>query len=218
MDRNLVVLDPAHGGADNGARISDSVQEKDVTLELATRLRSLLMARGFKVVSTRDDSSGSGLTTDQRAEIANKSHAVACVVIHASASGNGVQIATSTIGSRLASELAVRHSGTTVGWERAQEIYVPQSLKLANRVGAALVRSSVPLSLGRAALRPLDNLMCPAISVELAPQQSAGGDPTPVSDSTYQQRVADAIAGALVFWRSQAQQPESIPVLGEPGA
>jgi N-acetylmuramoyl-L-alanine amidase len=222
FNRDVVVLDPAHGGADTGAIIGDSVQEKDVTLELATRLRSLLTARGFTVVSTRDGAGGDGLSTDQRAELANKAHAVACLVIHASGSGNGVQIGISTIGSPLAKMAPLPPSSGVLAWDRAQEVYVPQSLKLANKVGAALARSNLPLSIGRVALRPLDNLMCPAVSIEVAPKANAGGGPTPVTDTSYQQRVADAITGALVFWRNQAQQPEYIsvprPDAGGPGA
>jgi len=79
-------------------------------------------------------------------------------------------------------------------------------------VGPGLARSNLPLSIERVALRPLDNLTCPAISIELAPQAHSGSDPTSVSDATYQQRVADSIAGALVFWRNLAQQPEYIAV------
>ena len=212
LHRDVIVLDPAHGGTDTGARLSDSLLEKDVTLELATRLRSLLQARGFTVVSTRVDAGGAGLSIDQRAELANKSHAVACLVLHASASGNGVQIGSSTIGSPLSGppESTGRQASGLVPWDRAQEVYVPQSLRLANKVGAALARSNVPLAIGRVALRPLDNLMCPAISIEMAPQRIPGDDPTPVSDAAYQQRVADAVAGALVFWRNQAQQPENV--------
>jgi N-acetylmuramoyl-L-alanine amidase len=220
FNRDVVVLDPAHGGTDGGARISDSVQEKDVTLGLAMRLRSLLIARGFTVVSTRDGAGGDGLSTDQRAESANKAHAVACLVIHATANGNGVQIGTSTIGSPLASVAQTQTSQTlsnAVAWDRAQEVYVPESLKLANKVGSALARSNFTVSVGRVALRPLDNLMCPAVSIEIAPQTNSGGDATPVSDATYQQRVADAVAGALVFWRNQAQHLDNLSVPASAG-
>jgi N-acetylmuramoyl-L-alanine amidase len=61
--------------------------------------------------------------------------------------------------------------------------------------------------MGRVALRPLDNLMCPALSVEIGPLRGDGSDLTPVSDDEYQQRVADAITGALIFWKNQAQPP-----------
>jgi N-acetylmuramoyl-L-alanine amidase len=44
----------------------------------------------------------------------------------------------------------------------------------------------------------------PSVVVELAP---AGDDPDSINDSDYQQRVAQAIAGALLFWRNQVQPP-----------
>lgn len=218
FNRDTIVLDPAHGGPDGGARINESLVEKDVNLQLATRLRSLLTARGFTVISTRDiatgdDASGKALTSTQRAELTNKAHAVACIVVHATGSGSGVHIGASSLGSPIASTPAgpARASGA-VSWDRAQEAWVTQSLRLANQVGAALSRSNISLAIERVALRPLDNLMCPAISVELAPQQRDGQDTVPVSNGDYQQQVAAALAGALVFWRNQAQQPEYIPV------
>ncbi len=44
--RNVIVLDAAHGGDDSGAHL-ENASEKDVTLALSVRLRSLLAARGF---------------------------------------------------------------------------------------------------------------------------------------------------------------------------
>jgi len=219
FNREMVVIDAAHGGPDGGARINDHLEEKEVTLAVAGRLRSLLVARGFTVVSTRsgdlESRSGLPLTSDQRADAANRAHAVACLVIHASASGNGVYIGTSPIGSALAAVpqagSQARAAGGAVPWDRAQEGYISQSLGLANQVGTALSRAKVPLAMGRVAMRPLDNLMCPAISIEIATLHG-GSDATPVSDEDYQQRVAEAIAGALILWKNQAEQPESVTI------
>jgi N-acetylmuramoyl-L-alanine amidase len=49
-----VVLDPGHGGRDPGALGADGLREKDLTLRLARALRPRLIARGFRVVLTRD--------------------------------------------------------------------------------------------------------------------------------------------------------------------
>jgi N-acetylmuramoyl-L-alanine amidase len=215
FNREMIVIDPAHGGTDGGARINDHLEEKEVTLAVAGRLRALLAARGFTVVSTREGDPGALLTNDQRAETANKARAVACLVIHASASGNGVYIGTSAIGSAMAAVPqavpVTRAASGAVPWDLAQEAYVPQSLGLANQIGTALARAKVPLAMGRVAMRPLDNLTCPAISIELSGMRN-GSDVTPVSDEEYQQRVAEAIAGALILWKNQAQQPEYVPV------
>lgn len=227
FNRDTVVIDPAHGGADGGARINDHLEEKDVTLALAARLRSLLAARGFNVVSTREDDlgsrSGTPLSTDQRAEMANRAHAVACLVLHASPAGNGIYLGTSALGSSLAAVTQNASSNpaptSPVTWDRAQELYIPQSLGLANQIRTALSRETLPLASGRVAMRPLDNLMCPAVSIEVGPIRSDGSDPTPLSDGDYQQRVAEAIAGALIFWKNQAQPPSSIsPALSTSGA
>jgi N-acetylmuramoyl-L-alanine amidase len=223
FNRNMVVIDPAHGGSDPGARLNDQFSEREVTLAVAARLRSLLTARGFSVVSTRQANSDTTLSNDQRAELANRQHAVACVVIHASQSGNGVNLGTSAIGSPLAAPPATPggySSGQTgvLPWDRAQEPYLAQSQRLANQVGAALSRSGVPLTQQRAALKPLDNLMCPAISIEVEALHQAGSDTIPVWNEEYQQRVADAVAGALVSWRNQAQPPEYVPLPRPNGA
>ena len=82
-----------------------------------------------------------------------------------------------------------------------------QSLQLEGDLGAALKTSGIPVVSGRAALRPLDNLVCPAVAVELAPLGNAGGDATPVTDPEYQQRVADTLSRGLQAWRGQAQAP-----------
>jgi len=86
INRTVIVLDPAHGGVDSGSQITDKTVEKDVTLALAFRLRSLLTARGFSVVMTRDqdvpavpNAAGTPLTLDDRAGIANHARASAWI-------------------------------------------------------------------------------------------------------------------------------------------
>jgi N-acetylmuramoyl-L-alanine amidase len=49
-----IVLDPGHGGRDPGAIGLDGVVEKDVTLDLAKRMRERLERWGFRVVMTRN--------------------------------------------------------------------------------------------------------------------------------------------------------------------
>ena len=50
----LILLDPAHGGDDPGGQIAPNLSEKQVTLDFARRLRTLLTAKGFTVTLTRE--------------------------------------------------------------------------------------------------------------------------------------------------------------------
>src|SRR5690349_18457885 len=49
----VVVLDPAHGGADAGARGSAGIVESEVVLSYARLLRISLEAQGMRVILTR---------------------------------------------------------------------------------------------------------------------------------------------------------------------
>ncbi|MBS0535267.1 MAG: N-acetylmuramoyl-L-alanine amidase [Proteobacteria bacterium] len=54
--RPLIVLDPGHGGIDQGARAASGELEKDVVLQFATTLRARLEASGkYRVAMTRSD-------------------------------------------------------------------------------------------------------------------------------------------------------------------
>jgi N-acetylmuramoyl-L-alanine amidase len=205
MNHNLVVLDPAHGGPDNGAKLGDQLLEKDVTLALAARLRATLTAAGFTVVSTRDADSFTPLTNDQRAETANRTRAVACLVIHATGTGSGVHVYASALEAK--DPPAAGDDFEATQWDSAQAESVEQSLRLQSDLNAAMGTANLPAVMGRAAVKPLDNLTCPAVAVEVAPLRVEGGDTTPVNDGPYQQRVADAVAKALQVWRGHADPP-----------
>jgi N-acetylmuramoyl-L-alanine amidase len=84
MIRNLgkvrtVVLDPGHGGHDKGA-ISRFGCEKDYTLDLARQLRPLLVAKGFRVLMTREGDYFVPL--EVRARIANAAPDAIFVSLH----------------------------------------------------------------------------------------------------------------------------------------
>ena len=207
ISRRLIVIDPAHGGIDSGSQISDTTVEKDVTLALAFRLRAMLTARGFTVVMTRDadtpaepDATGSALTLDGRAGIANHAHAAACLLLHATGSGNGVHLYSSQLD-------ATAGEPPVAPWLTAQAAWVPQSQLLKKQFAAALTRAEIPLVTSSASVRPMDSLTCPALVIELAPQSD---DADSINGTDYQQRVALAIAGSLLFWQNQVQPPARI--------
>ncbi len=208
LNRSAIVLDPAHGGTDGGARIGDSTLEKSVTLALAFRLRSLLVARGFTVVMTRDsdaatepNSPATPLTLDDRAGIANHARASACLLLHATGRGLGVHLYSSEL-DPAPSEVYL------LPWLTAQAAWIPASQGLEQGMGSALGRSHIALVSSTASVRPVDSLTCPALVVELAPETD---NPASVTDAGYQERVAAAIAGALVVWENAMQPPVKLP-------
>ncbi|MEN6376081.1 MAG: N-acetylmuramoyl-L-alanine amidase [Smithella sp.] len=53
--KNMVMIDPAHGGEDRGVSITDKVGEKDITLAIALALQKELAKEGaYEIVLTRD--------------------------------------------------------------------------------------------------------------------------------------------------------------------
>jgi N-acetylmuramoyl-L-alanine amidase len=81
----VIVIDPGHGGDEKGATGPGGLQEKDVTLDVAQRLRARLeRGGGVRVVQTREDDRTLALA--DRTAFANESHAELFVSIHANAS------------------------------------------------------------------------------------------------------------------------------------
>jgi len=75
-----VVIDAGHGGYDRGGIPGQRVSEKDMTLDVAQRLRSVLAASGYRVVMTRDSDVFVPLGT--RTAIANQYGNAIFVSIH----------------------------------------------------------------------------------------------------------------------------------------
>jgi N-acetylmuramoyl-L-alanine amidase len=195
--RFAVVIDAAHGGTDGGARLSDHLLEKDLALTLSVRLRSMLGAHGISVVTTRE--SDSAIPALNRAETANHVGAAACITLHATTSGSGVHLFTSSL-----TQIPITRF---LPWDTAQGAYAEQSLRLSSEVDSAMTHAEIPVTLGRTALQPLDSFTCPAVVVEFSPLSNSGRV-TQLSDPAYQDRIVAAMAAAVEQWqRDWRQQP-----------
>jgi N-acetylmuramoyl-L-alanine amidase len=197
VPRFAVVIDAAHGGADTGARLSDHLLEKDLALALSVRLRSMLGAHGIYVVTTRE--SDSTIPAVNRAEVANHVNAAACITLHASTTGSGVHLFTSSL-----TQIPITRF---LPWDTAQGAYSEQSLRLSSEVDSAMTHAEIPVTLGRTALQPLDSMTCPAVVVEFSPLNNSGRV-TALSDSGYQDRLIAAMTAAVEQWQHDwRQQP-----------
>jgi N-acetylmuramoyl-L-alanine amidase len=187
----LIVLDAAHGGADTGAHLAAHLDEKDLVLALSIRLRSMLSARGIPVATTRE--SDVTLPPAQRAAMANAHKPAACLILHASDSGSGIHLFTSS--------LPPAQPTTFLPWDQAQAAYLQKSLRWAAEINSAMTHAGVPVTLGRTAMQPLDNMTCPAAAVEIAPLTKDGAMTAALSDPDYQSRILAGLAAAVESWR-----------------
>ncbi|TVQ56101.1 MAG: N-acetylmuramoyl-L-alanine amidase, partial [Spirulina sp. DLM2.Bin59] len=81
--RNLVAIDPGHGGRDPGAIGIGGLQEKDVILPISLEVARTLQQQGVQVMMTRSDDRF--ITLAARTQMANQARATIFVSIHANA-------------------------------------------------------------------------------------------------------------------------------------
>jgi len=75
-----VIIDPGHGGKQHGATSDSGVSEKEITLDIALRLRRLMEKSPFEVLMTRQ--SDQTLLLGKRVAFANENRADVFVSIH----------------------------------------------------------------------------------------------------------------------------------------
>jgi N-acetylmuramoyl-L-alanine amidase len=113
-----VVIDPGHGGHDPGAVGASGVQEKDVVLAIALKLRALVKEElGLDVVMTR--STDIFIPLEERTAIANKVNADLFLSVHANAAANRSAAGIETYYLNLAktdkvAQLAAKENGTSL--------------------------------------------------------------------------------------------------------
>jgi len=190
----VVMLDAGHGGDDRGALLSETLEEKAVTLAFARRLRSELQNRGIGSVMSRD--ADVTVPVEQRAAMADAARVAIFVSVHAASQGRGVRVYTAMINSLTSKP------GGFLPWDTVQADYVLSSRALADVVKAELGKHEIPNSELAAPLKPLNNVAAAAIAIEVAP---SGEDVASVNAGVYQQRIAAALAEAIVVGRSRVE-------------
>ena len=191
-NRVLVAVDPAHGGAERGAALTDTLAEKTVTLGFARLLRAELQRHGFAVLLLRENDET--LTFDQRAGVLNAAHAAVCISLHAGSQGSGIRVYTAIL------PAANPASGPFRDWNTAQAGTLQASQGISAAILGSLQKHDLPSHGYSASLRPLNNVLMPAVAIELTP--GAGG----ISDlpsANYQQKAAAAIADGMASARDR---------------
>jgi len=160
-----VVIDPGHGGDDEGVHGAAGTIEKDLTLQVAKRLKAALESRGgVRVLLARD--ADENVPVDRRAALANNNKADVFISLHANASMKpgirGAQVLSLNLddykrrgqgGAGPSKPVPVIGGGTrvidAVPWELAQIPFASRSALLASMVAQHLADGKVPM-FGRA--------------------------------------------------------------------
>jgi N-acetylmuramoyl-L-alanine amidase len=201
---NIVVLDPAHGGTDPGARGTGGIRESEIVLDLAVEVRRALELQGFQVVQTRQGNENPSF--DDRSAIANAQRGAVFVSLHISSTG-----LPGTVRVYLDADLAtVTDSNGLIPWDRAQAPFLGLSRKFGDLVQGALAQrfKGSPDTAQTAAVRQLRTTAAPAIAVEISS--------VTVNDRADLDRMAPGVAEAIA--RGTAAFKPSYVVAGNAGA
>jgi N-acetylmuramoyl-L-alanine amidase len=179
----VIVIDPAHGGIDTGARSSGGSVESEAVVDFGRAMRVALEAKGFMVKLTREGNQSPSF--DERAAAANAQPDSIFVTLHVASTGtpgtarayfNAVSPTAPAMPAPIAKSVAAgsapveRRLTGLVEWDRAQEPYLELSQRLAELVQIQLAQKfqgspEVPVS---AAVRQLRNIAAPAIAIEVS--------------------------------------------------
>jgi len=222
---DVIVIDPGHGGEDPGARGPGGVLEKNVTLEIAKKLRArLLKEPGLAVRLTREGDATLSLT--ERPQRAQGFEADVFVSIHAngfkriSAEGFETFFASLTATDQAALDLAnwenqagaateeapeeVKNDIELILGDMAQTESLADSQRLAELIQGklALVMESENRGVKQAPFNVLMQSTMPAVLVEVgfitSPREARN-----ISDDATQNAIVEALALAILDYRSQ---------------
>lgn len=214
-----VVIDPGHGGEELGTQGPKGTLEKEITLAVARRLRTLIESRlGLKVFLTREDDRT--MTLDERSAFANNRRADVFLSIHANSAVRpamrGAEVYYLTV-ERADEEARKRAEENTavlpalgggnrtidlILWETAQARYLEQSAALAGFIEQALATrvEMSPRAVQQAPFRVLVGANMPAALVEIGYLSNADQE-TQLATAAYQDQVAQALLDALIRFR-----------------
>lgn len=201
---NIVVLDPAHGGTDTGARGTGGMQESEIVLQFAAEVRRGLEQQGFQVVQTRQGNDNPSF--DDRSAIANAQRGAVFVSLHIASTG-----LPGTVRVYVNSDLPpVTNSNGLIPWDDAQAPFLGLSRKYGDLVQGALAQrfKGSPDTAQTASVRQLRTTAAPAIAAEISS--------VTVNDRADLDRMAPGVAEAIA--RGTAAFKPSYVIPSTPGA
>jgi N-acetylmuramoyl-L-alanine amidase len=234
-----VVLDPGHGGVEEGAKGPGGLLEKDATLALVKTVQEVLVKRGYRVVTTRLSDATVGL--DDRAATANAAKTDVFLSIHfnasrsATAHGTEVYYLSLDASDRAAALLAESENATHAStpdtaernaalrdldlilWDLAQNQHLSASARLAEIVQADFNRLLGITTRGvkQAPFRVLVGVNAPAVLVEVAFITNPDEE-TRISSDEFRRQAAETLAGSVDTFFRTADSVAPVPYAPKP--
>ena len=225
----VVVIDPGHGGDDTGALGPSGLAEKDLTLDVAKRLKTRIQSEmDAQVILTRD--TDKTLALDDRTSIANHNHADLYISIHANASRRGNARGAETYflsyqatddearavaaieNNTLGLEEGVQKNGNLemVLWDLAQSAFLKESSVLAEMIQENLndVLDIANRGIKQAPFRVLMGATMPAVLIEVAFITSPEEEKR-LKDAAFKDRLAGAIFDSVRKFHDKYVQARS---------
>ncbi len=205
-----MVLDPAHGGTDLGARGTEGIRESEVLMVFAAQVRRALEGQGFQVLQTREGNENPSF--DDRSARANAQRGAVFITLHIASTGLA-----GTVRTYVMPEMPVaRDPSGLIPWDQAQAPFQMLSHKLGDMVQAELAKrfKGSPDTAQIAPIRQLRTTAAPAIAVEISSVS--------VEDRADLDRmvpgVADAIARGVAAFRPSYVVPvmPGTPMVAQP--
>jgi N-acetylmuramoyl-L-alanine amidase len=197
----IIVLDPGHGGDDEGVKGPDGNLEKDLMLEMANKIRARLVP-DYKVYLTRDDDYQVALT--DRTGLANSSDATLLVSLHAGAGFTPrsevttIYLHSPTSSKALPDTESDNAPLTQWQWQHQQDRHQKESQRLGDLLASQLAAmpSTPSVVMESAHLVVLAGADQPAVLIEFGDLNSTAGEKR-LSDTEWQQQCAGAVAAAV---------------------
>jgi N-acetylmuramoyl-L-alanine amidase len=223
--RLTVVLDPAHGGADFGARGPTGLAESDVVLDFARAARIALEAQRLRVLLTREGNQDPSF--DNRSAMVNGLRNAVLISLHVSSSGpvgtarayyyafpaDPAPAASPASGATTPAQSSPATTSATQGtarsnlieWDHAQRSSVELSRQLATLAQTELLRRfrGSPEAPIAAPVRQLRTVAAPAIAIELSSID--------VTDAKRLDQMAQPLAEAIGRAVAEFHYPVSTP-------
>ena len=206
----IVVLDPGHGGRDDGAK-GNGLIEKDLTLDVATRTEKVLKQFGFPTVLTRSDDAHVSLA--ERAAIANRIDNSIFVSIHFNHAYGGSGIETFFASQKVPPEAA----WTWVGFfNKPKPASTDNGETLAGFIQASMVMRTEATNRGIRG-RPLyvvRHTRSPAVLVECG-FISNPFEARLIANTEYRDRLAKALAEGVMSYTKSRPRVSVPPTLAQ---